>query len=714
MRRLGWIAAHCVAVAFPAFAEDLPAPADGADPSEPDTTTTAGEQVPSRVYLFPDTVRVYGERIPDDPITAPVATTEVPAEEFRQSRGVSLDETLAGVPGVIAQGRAGSPDVRISIRGFGARGAGDRSNAGTTRGVRILLDGFPITEPDGRTSLDLPDLGTLSSVKVVRSNSSALFGSASGGLIDLVSTRESDTPFFDSRASVGSFGFSRYQANVGGPQGSANLRASASYTANDGWRENSAAEQTNLQGSATFDPTPRAEFGVYLWGVHNEFEMPGALTMEEMQADPRQANPVYVDRHERRDNRLARAGVKLRQRFGDSNFLLATGYVEPKTLHRSERNRWRDFQRIHGGGSATYSQKLPALGRVHGRWNLGIEGARQDGSILFYTLGPDGSRGDELVADTREANQNLGVFTELDLQPADRWTVGLGVRWDALKYIAEDHMEPQLNAETTLDHASPRVSLSYSYRDGASAYAAMSGGIEGPAFNEIDPPAPYDTLSTLNPFLKPAKSLTYEVGAKGRLAVGHDGRSAVSYDVAAYTLTVKDDIVPWDGGAYYFMAGETRRRGVELGATMDTDVGLRARVAANFSDNEYIDYVRDDIRFDGNEAAGIPSTVVNALLRWEADFGGYVEGRTRFVGEYFADDANSPEAKVPSYTAFDGTIGVSRPFLGQKLELFVTAQNLSDENYVSSVFINGADGRYFEPGMEMNFLFGVSFGGPLP
>ena len=31
--------------------------------------------------------------------------------------------------------------------------------------------------------------------------------------------------------------------------------------------------------------------------------------------------------------------------------------------------------------------------------------------------------------------------------------------------------------------------------------------------------------------------------------------------VAVYTLTVKDDIVPWDGGAYYFMAGETRRRG---------------------------------------------------------------------------------------------------------------------------------------------------------
>lgn len=666
-----------------------------------------------RTYQFGDTLRVYGERIPTDPITAPVATTDVPASDFRNGRGVSLDETLAGVPGVVAQGRAGSPDVRITIRGFGARGAGDRSNAGTTRGVRILLDGFPITEPDGRTSLDLPDLGMLSHVRVVRSNSSALYGSASGGLIDLVST-DASTPFFDSRAAIGSFGFQRYQTNVGGIQGSARLRASVSHTSNDGWRENSEATQLNGQASAVFDPTQRAEFGVYLWGAHNEFEMPGALTMDELKDDPRQANPGYVDRHERRDNRIGRAAVRLRQRLGDSNFLLATGYVEPKTITRSERNRYRDFQRVHLGGSATYSQELPDMGRMKGRWNLGVEEARQDGSILFYTLGENGSRGDELVADTREGNSNFGVYSELDLRPAERWSVDVGARWDFLKYIAEDHMAENLNSEKTLDHASPRVSLAYSYREGASAYAALSGGIEGPAFNEVDPPAPYDTLQTLNPFLKPARSVTFEVGTKGRIPVGHDGFDQLTYDVALYTLTVNDDIVPWDGGAFYFMAGETRRRGIEIGTTLDTDVGLRAQVSAAFTKNEYIDYVRDDIRFDGNAAAGIPGKVVNGVLRYEAGFGGYVEGRAHFVGEYFADDANSPEAKVPFFTAFDGTVGASRPFLGRKLEVFVTGQNLSDENYVSSVFINGAGGRFFEPGMERNFLFGLSLGGALP
>jgi outer membrane receptor protein involved in Fe transport len=72
------------------------------------------------VYTLPDTVQVYGERIAKDPIRTPMATTDVPASEFRGSRQFSIDEAIDDVPGVLAQGRAGSTDVRITIRGFGA------------------------------------------------------------------------------------------------------------------------------------------------------------------------------------------------------------------------------------------------------------------------------------------------------------------------------------------------------------------------------------------------------------------------------------------------------------------------------------------------------------------------------------------------------------------------------------------------------------------
>src|SRR5690606_6489095 len=58
---------------------------------------------------------------------------------------LALDEALAGVPGLYMQNRYNfSQDLRISLRGFGAR-----SGFGI-RGVRVYVDGIPETLPDGQ------------------------------------------------------------------------------------------------------------------------------------------------------------------------------------------------------------------------------------------------------------------------------------------------------------------------------------------------------------------------------------------------------------------------------------------------------------------------------------------------------------------------------------------------------------------------------------
>src|SRR5258705_288393 len=143
-----------------------------------------GAQDTTRARPLPP-LSVTASRTPVSILDVPLAVTIVGGEELRLRRGVGLDEALTLVPGVLAQSRSGGGDVRISIRGFGSRGAGDRSNAGTSRGVRILLDGIPETEPDGRTALDLVDLALVEQMEVVRSNASALYGNVAGCVVDL-------------------------------------------------------------------------------------------------------------------------------------------------------------------------------------------------------------------------------------------------------------------------------------------------------------------------------------------------------------------------------------------------------------------------------------------------------------------------------------------------------------------------------------------------
>jgi len=155
-----------------------PVAAPAALAQQPDTTT--GE---ARWVLSPITVQAVRES--RSLLEVPLAVTRLSAGDRFGTAGYGLDDALSLVPGVVAQSRYGGSDVRIVIRGFGARGAGDRSNAGTTRGIRVLLDGVPETEPDGRTSLDNVDLAAIASVEVIRSNASALWGNAAGGVVNL-------------------------------------------------------------------------------------------------------------------------------------------------------------------------------------------------------------------------------------------------------------------------------------------------------------------------------------------------------------------------------------------------------------------------------------------------------------------------------------------------------------------------------------------------
>ncbi|MFM8438074.1 MAG: TonB-dependent receptor plug domain-containing protein, partial [Candidatus Kapaibacterium sp.] len=136
-------------------------------------------------FKLPGIVTVVAMREETDRARVPAAVSIVRESDYASTRRYGLDEALSAVPGALVQSRSGNQDVRVTIRGFGARGAGERSNAATTRGIRFLLNGLPLTEPDGRTSLDLVDMAAIGSMEVMRSNTTALWGNAAGGVINM-------------------------------------------------------------------------------------------------------------------------------------------------------------------------------------------------------------------------------------------------------------------------------------------------------------------------------------------------------------------------------------------------------------------------------------------------------------------------------------------------------------------------------------------------
>ena len=670
-------------------------------------------------------VTVTALRYPTGLLRAPLAVSVVGSEALGATKGASLDEALGGLPGVLAQNRAGWTDLRLTVRGFGARGAGDRSNAGTSRGLRVLADGFPETEPDGRTAFDLVDLDAAAGIAVVRTNASTLWGNAAGGVV-AVSTRPAvDRTFVEARAAAGPFGFRKGALTAGARLGQGVLWGAATRMATDGWRAHADGERTYVNVGVAQPLGAATNLTAVLTAARNAYRIPGPLTKAQFDADPRQANPTYAARRERRDNRLARLGVALDHRVGGTE-VTGSVYLNPKYLQRSERGTYRDFTRQHVGAALTARREAALTAGWRGALLVGADGQYQDGAILFYGLNAEGNRGTDLRDNKGEGARSGGVFVQADAA-GERLTVSVGARFDDVTYDYRSFITPRLNDEKSFRHVTPKVGASWRYGRQAAVYAALGGGVEVPAGNETDPVGTYgqDTVTVLNPLLKPVRSTTFEVGTKGawapRGAVG-----ALRYDVAAFAIDVRDDLVPYRGGRFYFTAGRTFRPGLE--AALDADLGRAVSLGGSVTamDARYRRYAVDSLHYgkpgriadyEGNEVAGIARLSWSTRARFAppAARGLFAALTAQGVGAYFADDAN--RVRVPGYALVGATVGTDRPVaVGQGLTLrgFVSVANLLDRTYAGSAYVNpdvvSGQPVYLEPGLPRSVTVSLAFG----
>lgn len=698
----------------------------------------AGAQQPDRVpadsarwVLSPITVQAPRESL--SLFEVPLAVTRVAAGDWYGTAGYGLDDALSLVPGVVAQSRYGGSDVRIVIRGFGARGAGDRSNAGTTRGIRVLLDGVPETEPDGRTSLDNVDLAAIASVEVIRSNASALWGNAAGGVVSLSTLDEARPRLARAERMVGSFGLRRAVLRGGAPLGSGSVAVALVNTEFDGWRVHSDASRWLATVSAATTLGGRTRLGAYAVVTRNAFRIPGPLTRAQADSAPAQANATYLLRDERRDNRLARIALSLDHRLGAHHGVSTLLFAGPKFLQRSERGTFRDFTRYHVGGNVVW-RSTASLGRAAtGTLLAGVDEAYQDGAILFYSLGRDPAdslhtiRGDTLMQNKREGANNAGAFAQLEVGVGEHLGVTLGARYDAIAYYDDDFITPSLNARKVFSRVTPKLGVTWRFTPWHSAYASAGGGVEAPAGNETDPAGTFgqDTVTAINPLLEPIISTTVELGTKRVVAFGGDGPlRALTYDVALYQTTVTNEIVPYRGGRFYFTAGRARRTGAEVALTVRALDGVQLQGAIALSRNRYVAYTVDSVHYgqpgrfadySGNRIVGVPDLVYSGSAGYSLHGSVPLMARLGFQGSsaYFADDANT--VKVAGYTVADLTVGLADPVRlggGVGLRGFVTVSNVLNRRYVASAFLNpdvvAGVPVAFEPGLPRHVLVSVA------
>ena len=667
-----------------------------------------------------DDVVVTATRVEKKIIDIPYPVIRLKNTQYKFSKKVSVDDVLENVPGLFIQSRYGNHDVRIAIRGFGSR-----SNTGI-RGVRILLDGIPESEPDGQTRIEAIDFNSIGSIELVKGNSSSLYTNAPGGVINFINDIYFPYSFATQFNEFGSFDLRRNGLKFGVRTDKYGLLGTYSYHNYKGYRPHSEDYWHIFNTVVDVLPGDGTNLQIYGYFVDGLIKLPGSLTKEEFKEDPYQAAQREVDRDTKRLTTKGRLGLKFNTKFGKNNNqeieILPYGTI--KYFHRTAAD-YRIMNRYGLGSSYRYINRH-TIAELDNEFSIGGDFLYQAGPIESYdNIG--GQKGDVLSSLTDETIGNNGFyFTDFLELYGKRFYLLLTGRYDNVYYETIDQLVGSRSAERRFEAFTPKAALNFKLTQSVAIYTSYGLSFDSPAGNEMDnyPTSSDNGASQLNPDLNGQKSKNFEVGIKGNIRnPKQQFFNNVSFEATFFNIFIEDEIIPFEvyGDVFFRNAAKTTRNGLEVGASVDVIEGLNLQASYTFSDFKYDEYIAltidEDLdttsqNFAGNSAPSVPqhnfffAAAYNHKIT--QNITGFIRGSVRYVSGMYVDDANSD--KTDDYTTLNAGIGLDMVFGRFNLLISGGVNNISDLVYAGFVNINSSNGRYYEAGEPQNFYGGINLG----
>lgn len=669
-------------IATPLHAQERPS----ADPAPPDT-----------LQFTLDPITVYATPFNLTTEAAPFALSTLSRSDVDLNRNpaLSLERLTYTLPGVQVSSREHyALGERITMRGLGWR-----AQFGV-RGIQVIMDGIPLTMADGQSVLNAVDPAFIRDVEVIRGPSSTFWGNSSGGVLYLSTLPEEGASLVRVRQMVGAYGLVKTEAQVTSEIGPHRVSAYGSYLSQDGYRAHSDVQlvRTGLNSRFQLDEGRSLRvFGAY--ANMPEAQSPGSITGEAVAANPRQARDAFVSTGSGKTSEQGQLGASYQDErsFGT---VRATAYGLFRELENPLPFAYITLDRAAGGVRATLQNDRR---RLH--WGVGVEGKIQrDDRVEFNNA--DGTPGDQVQTDQLESVDNGAVFARASL-PMGRARVSAGLRYDRLRFEADNRLNGAGSGGRTLEALSPSVGVTLDL-DATRLFANVSTALEAPTTTELSNRP--DTRGGFNPNVGPEHIVGAEAGAQGWLDLQG---TALSYDVALFGLRVNDLLVPFQNESdetFYRNAGRTRHLGVETALRWQLPYDLRLQSSYTLTRATFIEAETEggSADLDGNRIPGVPMHVWGGALQWEPDDFLWTTVEVRAASRYPVNNQNTAENDgyaVFSARATHPGFSVSR---GLSVQPFVAVNNVLDAHYNSAVVVNAFGGRYYEPAAGRHWQAGVT------
>lgn len=252
--------------------------------------------------------------------------------------------------------------------------------------------------------------------------------------------------------------------------------------------------------------------------------------------------------------------------------------------------------------------------------------------------------------------RTASVYVEDHLRIGERWTLQAGLRGTRLEF-----RQPTSDTDETYNEVTPRIGTSLLLNDRVSLFAGYSEGFRGVSnFFGLAPPVP-------------ETSRQYEVGAKFAAAGGLSG------SVALYRLDRRNVVISAGDPGNPFLqeqSGEQRAQGLDVDLVFEPSPSWSALLAYAYTDTEV---TRDQEPRLGDAFSRVPRHSARAAVRYRV-----IDGTWSGFGFGLGARASSPREltlpnldRVPGVTVFDAQVSYG----WENIELGLSLVNLTDKRY---------------------------------
>lgn len=609
-----------------------------------------------------------------------------------------------------------TPGVRMEERSpgsyrFNIRGSSLRSPFGV-RDVKIYFNEIPLTDPGGNTYLNQLGFYNFQSVEIIKGPAGSMYGAGTGGAVLIRSMPLSWKPGADISYTAGSFANNNINLNVRlGKAGNQNA-VSYSHQTSNGYRVQTNMRRDVASWESLIKVNARQSFHAYMLYADLFYQTPGALTITEYNANPKQARPRAGTSPSAVENKAAiyqknfTVGLSNEYQFS-SNWQNTTSVYGAYTDFTNPGIRvYEKRKEPHFGGRTVFQFKKETAGNKY-QLNAGLEAQKG----FFNTKDYSNKLG---AVDTLQSDDDINtwlytVFIQSDISLKSGWTFTAGASLNKSSVtFTRLNKRPVIDQEFTYKtKIAPRIALLKKLTSNISAYASAARGFSNPTTAEL-----LRSNGTLGTSLQPGDGVDYELGIRGTAC-----NNKLQFDINSFSFQLKNTIVQRidTAGVFYFTnAGATKQHGVEANLVYEI-INQPASFFSNCKtwisytnhDFHYKDFKQVNNDFSNKQLPGVAPQTVVAGLDFSSIKGWYSNITYTYSDAIALNDANTDRAG--SYNLLGLRIGCRKINLAKfKAEIFAGADNIFDTKYSLGNDINAAAGRYYNTAPGINYFAGIT------